>query len=398
MREGSVYDWLQRRPWLLDVPVAGFVALLTFGGLLDRVSFLPLLLLSGAPLVLVWRRTEPVTVFTVVCLSLAVRALLVREIMPGDLSFLVALYSLSAYVPRRRPVRFAGLGVAVLAALVATLLFGYVGYGQSSLTYLAFTFFALLAAAVAAWTLGDLKRARLQRLEDLRERAEAVEREREQELRLAGQQERAAIAREMHDVVAHALSVIVVQADGAAFAAQRRPDDARALTLSALETIGATARDALGDTRRLVGVLRDPESGAELAPRGGLDQLGELVDRVRGAGVPVELHVDAPGPALPLPVDLAAYRVVQESLTNIIKHAGPSARARVLVERAPGLVRIAVVDDGLGAGATSDGRGHGIHGMRERVAVHAGTLTAGPAADRGFEVRATIPVPEESPL
>nr|WP_255523753.1 sensor histidine kinase [Terrabacter sp. MAHUQ-38] len=214
-------------------------------------------------------------------------------------------------------------------------------------------------------------------------------------MRLAAQQERAAIAREMHDVVAHALSVIVVQADGAAYAAERSPEGALARSVGALETIGSTARDALTETRRLVGVLRDPESGAELAPTGGVDQLGDLVAGVRAAGVPVSLTVRGAERGRPMGLDLAAYRVVQESLTNVIKHAGPGARAVVDVEQGAGLLRIRVTDDGVGARSRDDGHGHGLHGMRERVAVHGGTLTAGPGAGGGFEVLATMPTEEQ---
>jgi len=195
----------------------------------------------------------------------------------------------------------------------------------------------------------------------------------------------------MHDVVAHALSVIVVQADGAAYAAERSPEGALARSVGALETIGATARDALGETRRLVGVLRDPESGVELAPTGGVAQLDDLVAGVRAAGVPVTLTVRGAERRRPVGLDLAAYRVVQESLTNVIKHAGPGASAVVDVEQTDERMRICVCDDGVGARSADDGRGHGLAGMRERVAVHGGTLTAGPRAGGGFEVLATMP-------
>ena len=392
MSEGTVYDWLQRRPLLLDVPLAIALALLGLVVLGEGVG--PGWGLVGAAnLALVLRRTRPAVTFAVVSIALALRALPAGNVLPGDVAFLVALYSLAAYEPRR-PLRLAGLGVAALGSGIAALRFTTVDGSSQGSAAVTFTFVACAAASLSAWTLGDLKRARLQRLADLQDRAERIEREREQQLRLAAQQERAAIAREMHDVVAHALSVIVVQADGAAYAADRSPEGALARSVGALETIGATARDALTETRRLVGVLRDPESGAELAPTGGIDQLGDLVAGVRAAGVPVSLTVRGAERARPLGLDLAAYRVVQESLTNVIKHAGPAARAVVDVEQGPDLLRIRVTDDGLGPGSPDDGRGHGLHGMRERVAVHGGTLTAGRAAGGGFEVLATMPTKE----
>ncbi|WP_323096270.1 sensor histidine kinase [Intrasporangium sp. YIM S08009] len=392
MREGSVYDWLQRRPLLLDVPLALF-----FGGVgtivLGSSSSSAAWALLGLPnLALVVRRRRPPLAFGVVSVGLALRTIPESNILFGDLAFLVALYSLAAY-ERRRRVRWAGLGVAALGAAIAALRFTGEVDRSPDLVAVVFTFVACATAALSAYTLGDLKRARLQRLADLQDRAERVEREREQELRLAAQQERAAIAREMHDVVAHALSVIVVQADGAAYAATRRPDGALEQAVRTLETVAATARDALGETRRLVGVLRDPESGAELAPTGGLDQLDDLVAGVRAAGVPVTLSVRGTDASRPVALDLAAYRVVQEGLTNVIKHAGPGAQAVVDVVQQDGRLRVCVSDDGVGAGSPDDGRGHGLAGMRERVAVHDGTLTAGPRGVRGFEVLATMPLP-----
>lgn len=401
MSEGTVYDWWQRRPLLLDVPIAvGFALmhLLEFRpGVHEAWALLGLLYLA-----LVVRRTRPVVAFGAVTVAMALRVIPSDTVLATDLAFLVALYSLATY-GRRRGARMVGLVVAGIGAFVGAFRFtgafpgtatGAYGFGSQAAD-LAFVFVACAGLALSAWTLGDLKRNRLQRLADLQERAERIEREQENELQIAVQNERASIAREMHDVVAHALSVIVVQADGAAYAAEHRTDDTRALTVGALKTIGATARDALGETRRLVGVLRDPTSGAELAPTGGLEHLDELVGRVRAAGVPVTLAMSGAPQALPVGVDVAAYRVVQESLTNVIKHAGPGARAAVEVEVTPQVLRITVRDNGFGAVAVDDHRGHGLHGMRERVAVHSGQLTAGPGPAGGFEVLATLPLSEE---
>ncbi|GAB3872756.1 sensor histidine kinase [Terrabacter terrigena] len=393
MTEGNVYDWLQRRPLLLDVPLALVLALLGLV-VLGEGHGIGWAVVGVANLALLLRRSHPALAFAVVSVALALRVIPTSNLLPGDLAFLVALYSLAAYDPRRG-VRVAGLGVAALGSAIAGLRFNAVSGRTPGMGELVFTFMACAAASLAAWALGDLKRARLQRLSDLQDRAERIEREREQELRLAAKDERAAIAREMHDVVAHALSVIVVQADGAAYAAERSPDDALARSVGALETIGSTARDALTETRRLVGVLRDPQSGAELAPTGGIDQLGDLVSRVRAAGVPVTLTVEGAERDRSVGLDLAAYRVVQEALTNVIKHAGPGASAVVDVHQAPDRLRICVTDDGRGAASTDDGRGHGLPGMSERVAVHGGTLTAGPGRTGGFEVLATMPTKEQ---
>src|SRR6478609_4093169 len=251
--EGSVYDWLQRRPLLLDVPLAVFLALLGLV-VLGEGQGIGWAVVGLANLALIWRRSHPATAFAVVSIALALRVVPTTNLLPGDIAFLVALYSLAAY-DRRRGVRLAGLGVAALGSAIAGARFSAVSGRVPGPGEFVFTFVACAAASLAAWALGDLKRARLQRL--------------------AAQQERAAIAREMHDVVAHALSVIVVQADGAAYAAERSPEGALARSVGALETIGSTARDALTETRRLVGVLRDPESGVELAPTGGVAQLDD---------------------------------------------------------------------------------------------------------------------------
>ena len=269
----------------------------------------------------------------------------------------------------------------------------------------------VFAVVAAAWFMGRLAAERLRTVRVLRDRAEGRDRERDQELRLAAQEERVRIAREMHDVVAHALSVIVVQADGAAYVARQRGQEAAPATAGpetlVLETIAGTARAALGETRRLVGVLRDEEGMPDWSPQATTAMIPALVARTTEAGRPVRFTEAGDPAAHPAPdtsVERAAYRIVQESLTNVLKHAGPGATADVTLEHTAEGLRICVRDTGRGrsgpvggAEPTPDGTGHGLVGMRERVAAHGGTFVARPRPDAGFEVIATLPIhPEEN--
>jgi signal transduction histidine kinase len=224
----------------------------------------------------------------------------------------------------------------------------------------------------------------------LEDRAARLERERDAQARIAAVAERARIARELHDVIAHNVSVMVVQADGASYALGTDPARAR----EALGAISATGRQALAEMRRLLGVLRREEDGAvsERAPQPGIGELGELLDQARGAGLPVSFTVEGDPRPLPGGVALAAYRIVQESLTNARKHAGPVASASVLLRYSPDAVMLTITDDGRGGGAQPGSHGHGLTGMRERVATYGGSISAGPCPGGGFEVVATLPI------
>jgi signal transduction histidine kinase len=208
-------------------------------------------------------------------------------------------------------------------------------------------------------------------------------------------EERLRIAQELHDVVAHSMSVIAVQAGVGAHVLDSDPTEAR----RALESIATTSRSTLNEMRRLLGVLRNEDgSKAEHAPAPRLDDLPALVARVEASGVPVDLTVDKAPCELPTGVSLSAYRIVQEALTNVLRHAGP-ARASVAVRYEPGTIAIEVTDDGRGLAASpaaTNGSGHGIAGMQERVAVYGGSLHTGPRAGGGFVVRARIPFEETS--
>ncbi len=239
-----------------------------------------------------------------------------------------------------------------------------------------------------AWLVGQTYRGSLRRTAELRERAERLERERETEARAAVAEERARIAREMHDVVAHSLSVMVVQAEAAEAMLDVDPERAR----HPLSAVQDTGRSALGDLRRMLGVLRErDDSGAPLAPQPGLEGLPGLVESVRAAGLLVSVHVDGEPRPLPPGVDLSAYRIVQEGLTNALKHAGP-ARADVLVRYGGGELELRVSDDGRGHDPSSSGGGHGLAGMRERVALYGGELEAGPRPEGGYRLRARLPI------
>lgn len=240
-----------------------------------------------------------------------------------------------------------------------------------------------------AWLVGYIHRSNTRRNAELRERAERLEREREANARAAVAEERTRIAREMHDVVAHSLSVMVVQAEAAEEMLSRDPERAR----KPLSAVQETGRTALTELRRMLGVLREIEEGPDLAPQPGLAGLDDLVAHVRDAGLPVTVRVEGEPRPLSRTGDLQAYRIVQEALTNALKHAGP-ARAQVVVRYEPSDVVIEVTDDGRGYDPAADGRGHGLIGMRERVAVCGGEMSAGRRAQGGFEVVARLPIGE----
>ncbi|MFI6942023.1 sensor histidine kinase [Streptomyces sp. NPDC050418] len=250
----------------------------------------------------------------------------------------------------------------------------------------------LFGALIAGWAVGSGARSRREYLDALATRARDLERERDQRAALAAAAERDRLTRELHDVVAHGLSVIVMQAQGAGASFDKRPEHAR----KALETIVGTGRASLADMRRVLASDAAPDASRHPAP--GLDRLPQLVDTVRESGTPVRLRVEGPPGVLPGVVDLSAYRIVQEALTNVMKHAGPSARAEVLVSRTGRGLVIEVADDG-GAGdgdsaavPSADGTGNGLRGMRDRVALLGGEMSAARAPGGGFAVRVLLPL------
>ncbi|GAB2792736.1 sensor histidine kinase [Amycolatopsis magusensis] len=241
---------------------------------------------------------------------------------------------------------------------------------------------------IASWATGSGARSRRAYLDELHAHARDLARERDQQAALAVAAERGRISRELHDVVAHGLSVMVIQAQGGAAALDNRPADTR----TALAAVVRTGRDSLAEMRRVLATVGEVDEGdAAWQPQPGLAQLPSLLDQVRRAGTPVRLHVDGPPAALQSTVDLSAYRVVQEALTNTMKHATAGAKADVVLSYRDAEVCIEVRDDGRGS-ADNDGRGNGLRGMHERVRLLGGRLTAGPGPSGGFVVRAALPI------
>jgi len=362
-----IWNWLRRHPRLVDAGVVLVVGVAT-AGVASRHPH-PVaggILAALAALVLWQRRRRPLLVVgATAVLSVAVTAL-TSWLLPLALG--VALYTLASTLgaAARRPAAVA-VG-AVLVALLATS-----GLGDA----LFHTLFL-----VAAWFLGDSIGSRRAYVREIEEKAERLERERETEARRAAAEEQARIARELHDVVAHALSVIVVQAGAADDVFDSDPSRTR----EAVRAIDASARAALRDLRRVLGVL---QIETEYEPQPGLDQLDRLVERVRATGIAVALEVDGAPRVLPAPVELSAYRIVQEALTNTLKHAG-ARRVDVRVAYGDEL-RLEIADDGHGQ-ANGGGSGSGLIGMRERVAMLGGTVTAGSAPGGGYRVAASIPL------
>jgi signal transduction histidine kinase len=407
----GLYAWLRRNPRLVD---GGLALLLLFpGGGIPKLGVRELLVTLpfalGMVVPLVFRREYPVAAFVAVIVDGALQVLLMRRPIGSDLAVLVVLYTLAACRPRRISLR--GLAICLIGAVTAVLRW-HPSHAPDGLYTIGAEVAVVVGPVLLAWLLGDSARWRRSYYQALEERAARLERERDAQAQVAAAAERARIAREIHDVVAHNVSVMVVQADGAAFALDGSPQRAR----EALTAISATGRRALAEMRSLLGVLRDsasasasgPElasgptlaSGPELAPQPGIEELGDLLEQARAAGLPVSFTVSGVPRPVPQGEALAVYRVVQESLTNVRKHAGPGVTAAVSLGYADEGLVIRVTDDGRGAAATGGsglaGTGHGLAGMRERIELYGGTVRSGPRAGGGYEVVARLPLPVEA--
>jgi signal transduction histidine kinase len=330
---------------------------------------------------LAWRRRNPLVTAAVVFTSLVVSTALGVPIDSTVMLvvFLCTMYALAAYSEPR---------IALIGGLLGWLLVwaGVLIDGTDTPVQDLFWTAALLAVP---WAAGQLVRQRQQRAVLAEGRADVAEREREERAKLAVADERARIARELHDVVAHNVSVMVVQAG----AGRRMLDHDPARSRDAFESIEDTGRQALVEMRRLLGVLRKDDEQLALAPLPSLEHVNSLLEQVRDAGMPVTLRVEGAPRPLPQGVDLSAYRIIQEALTNALKHAGP-ASGEVVLRYGDDDLEIEISDDGRGAGSSQPalvGGGNGLVGMRERVALHGGDLHAGARSSGGYSLSARLP-------
>jgi signal transduction histidine kinase len=380
-------------PWLEGEPGGSF----SVSTRLELVSYTSVGLMLASAVALAFRRLRPRASFLAIGGIAGIQVLLGEPIAAWNVVMPASLFSAAAYGSRAfgwLALALATLGYVGAWALVTGIL-GRLDLLSDPVALLgsprglawAATFAALLAALLVVWAIGDQVRATRERLEIDRDRALMAARERDSNARLDALAERHRIARELHDVVAHGLSVMIIQADGALYAADEHPEAPR----QALGVIAATGRESLGEMRRLLGVLRGAGETAETAPQPGLGAIPQLVAGFREAGLEVELALPDQLPSVPPGVALAAYRIVQESLTNVLKHAG-RAETVVTVTAEP---RQLVVRVGNGPGerrpANDPDAGLGLTGMRERVRLLGGRLSAGPRADGGWEVTANVP-------
>ncbi|HEX5596900.1 MAG TPA: sensor histidine kinase [Micromonosporaceae bacterium] len=409
-----LYLWLQRHPGLVDGTVAvliGLLSLLVAGvpaapGPLGWTVYVALIL--AIAIRRIWFPLAYLLVITAGLVNVAAGTAIM--LTPAHLAMPILLYTAAAIGPRWA--RWLGLGwipVAPVLCLWSQDVYGSLREISNPAPAAAFALLAGLLAAplAAAWVWGDLTRTRRQFYEELADRAHRLEREREALDRAVVAEERARIARELHDVVAHHVSVMVVQADGAAYTLPTDDSNAGELTTAgtkqvraALRTISRTGREAMAELRSLLGVLRadDGPDGADRTPQPGLDAIEGLMEQVRAAGLPVSYSVAGRPRSVAAGVSLVAFRVVQESLTNALKHGGPGVRAAVRLAWARDHLRVEVTDDGRGtspsdtAPGVTGSVGHGIIGMRERVTAAGGTIRVGGQPGGGYQVTALLPL------
>ncbi|MDO8147952.1 histidine kinase [Isoptericola sp. b515] len=430
---GRVNRWFEGHRFGVDAVGAGTLALAVLVSATDLsgAGRGPAVLAWSLALVvpLAWRRTHPVaSVVAVYAVGLAHLLSGLPLLLPGDVAVLAALWAVTVYGPRWAHVTAIVSAVAGCFLLGPVLVLQDAWFGGLADTLGISLFCSTVALAV--WALALVRRYRRVTVEALRDRAERLEVERDQQARIATAAERARIAREMHDIVAHSLSIVVAQADGGRYAASADPQAA----VRALGVVSETGRAALADMRRLLGVLRDddaatsrapvpagagrtadeslpvgpdgptgpteasPPAPAPLRPQPDDAELDGLVQQSRGAGMRVSLVRVGTARRLPPGAGLTLHRVTQEALSNVRKHAGPRPQVTVVLRWTADAVTVDVTDDGRGAAAVSHGRpGFGLLGMRERAAVFGGNVTAGPRPGGGWRVRFVLPVPASAP-
>ncbi|MEV1171517.1 sensor histidine kinase [Nonomuraea sp. NPDC049784] len=356
------------------LPVDGMRAPDPLGGVLLVLACVPVAVRRRWPLAAMCAGLVPETLLTVLGYGTGM----------SELASLVLLYTVASY---------RGLAVA-LGGLLISLVTYALGVLAGPVRAASWSEHVVVAVVlVAVWGAGRSLRLRRAYLDELKDRAERLERAHAADTRAARAEERSRIARELHDVVAHHVSVMTVQAAAARRVLASDPELAR----EALSAIEHTGRMAMTEMRNIVGVLRT-DARAELGPQPGVQDLPGLVEQMREAGLPTRLLEEGEPRPLPAGVDLAAYRLVQEGLTNSLRHAGPGAKAVVTVRHDPHELDVRVEDDGLGAAGLSSRSGHGLVGIRERVALYGGILSIGPLPGGGFEVRAKFPLKDGQSL
>ncbi|GGO25125.1 two-component sensor histidine kinase [Microbispora rosea subsp. aerata] len=397
---GSWRSWLRAHPLVSDSILAVVLTAASLWWILAtgpaEAGWLPsapprpadalnLALAAACTLPVALRRSRPLVLAVAVCVPETALNMLHYDPGLSAVGKLVLLYSVAAY---------RGLALSLIALVV--FLFDYVAGAAAGILAPSWTDHVIVTAVLLlCWVCGRAVRLRRAYLAELVQRADRLERAREADTRAARAEERSRIARELHDVVAHHVSVMTVQAAAARKMLDVKPDVARD-ALTAIEEMGRTA---MAEMRSIVGVLRT-DGPAERGPQPGMDDLPALVEQMREAGLRTELSIEGERRSLPPGVDLAAYRLVQEALTNSLRHAGPAARAWVTVRHEPNELTVHVEDDGRGAAEESlriGGKGHGLVGIRERVALYGGVLRIGPRIGGGFEVHARFPL-KHSPL
>jgi signal transduction histidine kinase len=410
-----LYGRLRRHPWVADGALA-ILLLVGSANAFGNPAVLPASLgLAGAVAV---RRRFPVGAYAV-ALAIAIAQVIVgightytnSPLQPtgADVGILLLLYTVAAHRPRRISLPALGACMAVFAVGVDRWNPGP-GARVHPAQFALVTGVIYVLAPVSAWVLGEAMAYRRAHLAEMEERAVRAERERDAQAQIAAAAERARIARELHDVIAHNLSVMVAQADGGAYAFDAAPERSR----QALVQIGRTGRQALSEMSSLLGVLRagpeEPPLAPALAPAPAAAEIADLVAQAREAGMRVSHTVQGAVRPLPGGLSLASYRIAQEALTNVRKHAGPGAAAQVTVCYSPDELLVSVADDGRGdagppaslprygaqavrPGGRKRGAGHGLTGMRERAALYGGTVQAGPRPGGGFEVTVRLPLP-----
>jgi signal transduction histidine kinase len=369
------------RPFFVDAALAAVLIVLAevhvWSGASSgstAVTALAGLVIAGS---VAWRRRAPLAAVVTAMTAVAVQTVLASspQALWVIVTWIVLFYSAGAALPRGRA--YGALAIGLVGAAIDEA-------GAADRSVQGFVFG--LALVAVPWLAGRAVHRREGRAEALELRSALLERDREEATRSAVRDERARIARDLHDMVAHAVSLMVLNAE----AADALLDSEPARTRDQLVSIQRTGRQALAEMTRLLGMLREGER-RELAPQPRAAELGSLVDEVRAAGLPVSLEIDGEGRPLQPGVDLTVYRIVQEALTNTLKHGGRSASAKVMISFGTEAVTIDVRDDGDGATHVNGG-GHGLIGMRERVALYGGSVQAEPRPTGGFSVRAVLPL------